>query len=122
MARTNQGVFRATLNRYDELITRYEYIMTHNYDELDFLDFLVDCGELYDDIDEFKHELNGTLKTVKFELDCNSNKYENMTNELQSAQSEIERRFREVKSSVEYTGGFSDVEIDTLDRYSLWRR
>ena len=125
MARTNQGVFKAFLNRQKELEKKYDRVMEEYGSDVDrlFFDGLAqNSGDLYDDIDAFLGDLRGMMKSTKFEETGSEKKYFSIIDDMEQKKEVLRYHFNDWVRQIEYGGGLDEYEIKAIDGYRIWNR
>lgn len=126
MARTNQGIFKVFLKRYNNLVSSYNETMSEykNGVDLDFFEGLAQrSGDLYDNMDSFLRELTGMTKSTKFELQTgNEQKYDDMYKDIENKQIELKSNFNDCVTQIKNGSGLEESEIKTIDRYKIYER
>lgn len=125
MARTNQGIFKKMRKRFDNLQAEYNDLKGQYNGEigLDFFEGLAqDSGSLYDKLKEFVDNLKGMIDSTKFESNEIKQEFCMMLDDAKNMREELRTYFNRMVKMIEESGGLSDIEIETIEDYSIWKR
>lgn len=127
MARVNQGIFKKIKDSFSELKADYKDILNRyfpddlwncNYDF--FSDFSYTANSLYCQTAELQQEIDSMTRMLKFELIDTEIDYQDIRHECEKMQSDIKQRFDEVLEQIQYSGGISDAEQETLEQLQIY--
>lgn len=105
---------------YNDILNRYfpDDLWNCNYDF--FSDFSYSANSLYCRTIELQQEIDSMVKMLKFELVETEIDYQRIRCECEEIQCDIKQRFDEVLEQIQYSGGLSDAEQETLEQLQIY--
>lgn len=127
MARTNQGIFKKLICKYEIIKNEYEQVRKDYYSGGNwngngdfFSDFALPADRVYCMANDLADEISVMMNATKFEKKDIKEKYEKMLSESQEKARDIKNIFDETLESIKMIGGITDLEQRTLDRLRIY--